>query len=97
MKKYLALGIALACSTSPALADTDSMRTIADIGVNEGSNYYFSVVEGVNTKCQYGVIFFSDKASLSVLLAAKMASRRIKLLTYNTTTTTCALQGFTIE
>lgn len=41
--------------------------------------------------------FFSDKASLSDLLAVKMASRRIKLLTYNTTTTTCALQGFTIE
>jgi hypothetical protein len=70
-----------AFTTSPAVADTDSMRTIANIGVNESSNYYFSVFEGVNTKCQYGVIFFSDKASLSVLLAAKMASRRIKLLT----------------
>jgi hypothetical protein len=46
-----------AFSTSPAVADTDSMRTIANIGVNESSNYYFSVFEGVNTKCQYGVIF----------------------------------------
>ncbi len=97
MKKIIALGMALAFSTSAALADTDAMRTIADIGVNEGSNYYFTVAEGVNTKCQYGVIFFSDKASLSVLLAAKMAGRRIKLLTYNTATTTCALQGFSIE
>lgn len=89
--------MALALSTSPAFADVDSMRTIGDLGVNEGSNYYISIVEGVNSKCQYGVIFFADKASLSVLLAAKMAGRRIKLLNYNTTTTTCSLLGFTIE
>ena len=36
-------------------------RTIGDIGVNEGCNYYFSVFEGVNTKCQYGVIFSATK------------------------------------
>jgi hypothetical protein len=97
MKKLLALGLALAVAATPALADVDSMRTITDMGVNEGGNYYFTVAEGVNTKCQYGVIFFSDKASLSVLLAAKMAGKRIKLLNYNTTTATCTLVGFSIE
>ncbi|MFL6658082.1 MAG: hypothetical protein ACJ8GW_08435 [Massilia sp.] len=99
MKKYLTLALILALSLAgtAAKADTDAMRTITDLGVNEGSNYYFSVAEGINTKCQYGVIFFSDKASLSVLLAAKLAGKRIKLLNYNTTTTTCTLVGFSIE
>lgn len=91
------LALALAVSSPSAFADVDSMRTITDVGVNEGGNYYFSVAEGVNTKCQYGVIFFSDKASLSVLLAAKMSGKRIKLLNYNTTTATCTLVGFSIE
>lgn len=73
------------------------MRTIGDLGVNEGGNYYIKIVEGINAKCQYSVIYFSDKASLSVLLAAKIAGRRVKSLNYNTTTTTCMLLGFTIE
>jgi hypothetical protein len=97
MKKLLALVLALGLSSDPAFADVESMRTITDMGVNEGGNYYFSVAEGINSKCQYGVIFFSDKASLSVLLAAKMSAKRIKLLNYSTTTTTCTLIGFSIE
>lgn len=97
MKKLIAIGTALALSASQASADVESMRTVADIGINEGSNYYMTIVEGVNPKCQYGVIFFADKASLSVLLTAKLAGRRIKTLNYDTTTTTCKLLGFVIE
>lgn len=97
MKKLFAMGMALALSATPAYADVDSLRTIADLGVNEGGNYYISIVEGVNAKCEYKVIFFADKASLSVLLAAKLAGRRIRSLNYNTTTTTCTLVGFSIE
>jgi hypothetical protein len=97
MKKLLTMGLALAMSSAPALADVDMMRTIADMGVDVGGNNYFSVVEGINSTCQYGVIFFTDKASLSVLLAAKMAGKRIKVLNYDTTTSTCTLVGFRIE
>lgn len=97
MKKLFILGLTVALLSGRVVADVDSMRTITDIGVNEGSNYYFSVAEGVNSKCQYGVIFFADKASLAVLLTAKTSGKRIKLLNYDTTTTTCKLIGFSVE
>jgi hypothetical protein len=97
MKKLLAFGMALAMFSTAALAEVETMRTITDMGVDVGANNYFKVAEGVNANCSYGVIFFSDKASLSVLLAAKMAGKRIKVLNYNTTTTTCTLVGFIIE
>lgn len=97
MNKLFVVAISLALFSSPARGDVDSLRTITDMGANEGGNYYFSVAEGINPKCQYGVVFYSDKSSLTLLLAAKLAGRRIKLLNYNTTTTTCTLIGFSIE
>lgn len=97
MKKLFTIGLMAAVFSNSALADVDSMRTITEIGVDGGINYYFSVAEGINANCQYGVIFFADKASLSVLLTAKISGRRIKLLNYDTTTSTCKLLGFSIE
>lgn len=102
MKKILTLGLALFLFSSQAMAvqKLDSWKTITEFGMNNGvDNGYFKVAEGFSATCQYGVVMFTGKGFLGVLLAAKMSGKRIVLLNYDydATTTACTLVGFTIE
>jgi hypothetical protein len=102
MKKILALGLTLAlfCGQARAVQKLESMRTITEFGMNDGVDKgYFKVAEGYTATCQYGVVFFAGKGFLNVLLAAKLAGKKIVLLNYDydATSTVCTLVGFSIE
>jgi hypothetical protein len=102
MKKILALGFVMFfCSAQAfAVAEVENNKTITKFGLNDGTeNGYFGVAEGINPKCKFGVVMFSGKGFLSVLLATKMAGKKIILLSYNfdTTTTYCNLASLEVE
>jgi hypothetical protein len=102
MKKVLALGCVVFFSSAQVFAavDVENNKTITRFGLNDGTeNGYFGVAEGINPKCKFGVVMFSGKGFLSVLLATKMAGKKITLLSYNfdAVTTQCNLTSLEVE
>lgn len=84
--KYLCT-LCVALVSQNALAFTESDQTVKRIGV-QGSSFYFSTNEGIESSCNHGVIYFDNssdfgKGAYATLLAAKSSGRKIYRLVYN--------------
>lgn len=100
MKKVLVLGFFSALLSFKAMAVGESNKTITTLALNDNAgNGYIRVMEPLTQPCSHGVIKFSGSSQLSVLLAAKMASKKILFMNYefNDTTKDCTLISFEIE
>ncbi|NQZ10124.1 MAG: hypothetical protein HRT35_23490 [Algicola sp.] len=83
-------------------APADDNRTIANVTVETGDKGYIRVAEGFTLSCQYGVVYFdlttpSGKGQLSMLLAAKMGNKKVKVVYNKDTSNICNLTHVTIE
>lgn len=83
-----------------AFAVGENNKTITTFALNDtAGNGYIRVAEPLTQPCSYNVLRFSGNAQLSVLLAAKMAGKRIAFLNYaiDETTKSCTIISFEIE
>ncbi|OZY84310.1 hypothetical protein CBP51_13935 [Cellvibrio mixtus] len=100
MKKLFASGFVAVLLSSHALAVGENNKTITTFALNDNAgNGYIRVLEPLTQPCNFGVISFSGNSQLSVLLAAKMAGKKIAFLNYdfNSATKECTLVSFEIE
>jgi hypothetical protein len=100
MKKVVTLGLIATLLSAQAFAVVENNKTITTFALNDSiGNGYFGVAEPLTQLCNFGVIMFSGNSFLTVLLAAKLAGKKISLLNYNFNSSTkeCTLISFAIE
>ena len=100
MKKILVLGFVTTLLSAQVLAVGENNKTITTFALNDNAgNGYIRVAEPLTQSCNFGVIRFSGNSQLSVLLAAKLAGKKIAFLNYdfNSPTKDCTLVSFELE
>lgn len=83
-------------------AQTDTNRTITKLAVQNDDRGYFRAVEGFTLGCKYSVVYFdvatpSGKGYLSLLMAAKMASKAVSITYDIDVSNVCTITHVTIE
>jgi hypothetical protein len=100
MKKALVISLFATFLSAQALAVGENNKTITTFALNDNTgNGYIRVAEPLTQPCNFGVIRFSGNSQLSVLLAAKLAGKKIAFLNYdfNSSTKDCTIVSFELE
>lgn len=71
------------CSTQAYAAQVEYGKTITNFAVEGIESGYFRVAEPLVQPCKFGVIYYSGRGYLSILLAAKSAGKKLSLISYN--------------
>ena len=102
MKKSLIFTIVLGMLSTQAAAEDDSYKTIENVTVESGDKGYIRVAGGFASSCLYNVAYFdlttfTGRGQLSILMAAKMANKKVKVVYNKDASDICTLTHVTIE
>ncbi|MCH2041052.1 MAG: hypothetical protein MK185_10505 [Saccharospirillaceae bacterium] len=80
--------ISLLFSLGVSSAEIDRNLTVTNVAIESNKKGYFRVAEALSASCVHSVIYFDLESSsgagyLSALLSAKMASKRLSLISYD--------------
>lgn len=89
MNKYI-IGLFLFGAAWSAVAGDDYGKTVGRIGV-QGNTAYFSLKEGLNTNCRYGIVYIDittdfGRLAYANILSSKATSSKLSWVGYTQTT-----------